>query len=60
MLRPLIGLIPRQFERAAHSLAIARAPLLHETAGAFGGWAIGLNGIVTVLIVPFSARWLTG
>ena len=45
---------------AGHGLATARVLLLHETAGAFGGLAIGLNGIVTALIVPPLARWLTG
>ena len=37
---------------AGHGLATARILLLNETAGAFGGLAIGLNGIVTALIVP--------
>jgi predicted murein hydrolase (TIGR00659 family) len=45
---------------AGHGLATARVLLLHETAGAFGGLAIGLNGIVTALIVPPLARWLIG
>ncbi|MDE8346570.1 MAG: LrgB family protein [Acidocella sp.] len=37
---------------AAHGLATARMLLLSETAGAFGGLAIGLNGILTSLILP--------
>jgi predicted murein hydrolase (TIGR00659 family) len=37
---------------AAHGLATARMLMLNETAGAFGGLAIGLNGIVTSLAVP--------
>ncbi len=45
---------------AGHGLATARVLLLHETAGAFGGLAIGLNGIVTAVIVPPMARWLIG
>ncbi len=45
---------------AGHGLATARVLLLHETAGAFGGLAIGLNGVVTALIVPPLARWLVG
>ncbi len=45
---------------AGHGLATARVLLLHETAGAFGGLAIGLNGVVTAVIVPPLARWLIG
>ena len=45
---------------AGHGLATARVLLLHETAGAFGGLAIGLNGIVTASVVPPLARWLIG
>lgn len=45
---------------AGHGLATARVLLLHETAGAFGGLAIGLNGVVTALLVPPLARWLIG
>jgi len=37
---------------AAHGLATSRMILLNETAGAFGGVAIGLNGIVTSLALP--------
>ena len=40
---------------AGHGLATARILLLDETAGAFGGLAIGLNGIVTAILVPFLA-----
>ena len=36
----------------AHGLATSRMLLLNETAGAFGGLAIGLNGIVTSLALP--------
>ncbi len=45
---------------AGHGLATARVLLLNETAGAFGGLAIGLNGVVTALMVPPLARWLIG
>lgn len=41
---------------AGHGLATARILLVNETAGAFGGLAIGLNGVVTALIVPLLAR----
>jgi predicted murein hydrolase (TIGR00659 family) len=37
---------------AAHGMATARMLLLSETAGAFGGLAIGLNGIVTSIALP--------
>jgi predicted murein hydrolase (TIGR00659 family) len=40
---------------AGHGLATARILLLDETAGAFGGLAIGLNGIITAILVPFLA-----
>ncbi|MBC7800423.1 MAG: LrgB family protein [Gemmatimonadaceae bacterium] len=43
---------------AGHGLATARVLMLNETAGAFGGLAIGLNGIVTAVLVPPLARWL--
>jgi predicted murein hydrolase (TIGR00659 family) len=37
---------------AAHGLATSRMLQLNQTAGAFGGLAIGLNGIVTSIMVP--------
>ena len=40
---------------AGHGLATARMLLLNETAGAFGGLAIGLNGLVTATLVPLLA-----
>ena len=43
---------------AGHGLATARILLLDETAGAFGGLAIGLNGIVTAVLVPLLATLL--
>jgi predicted murein hydrolase (TIGR00659 family) len=41
---------------SGHGLATARVLLLNETAGAFGGVAIGLNGLVTAVLVPLLAR----
>ena len=41
---------------AAHGLATAHMLRLNQTAGAFGGLAIGLNGIVTSLILPLLVR----
>ena len=43
---------------AGHGLATARMLLVNETAGAFGGLAIGLNGIFTAILVPFLASLL--
>jgi predicted murein hydrolase (TIGR00659 family) len=43
---------------AGHGLATARILLVNETAGAFGGLAIGLNGIVTAILVPLLASLL--
>ena len=45
---------------AGHGLATARILMVHEEAGAFGGLAIGLNGIATALLVPPLARWIVG
>ena len=41
---------------AGHGLATARVLLRSDTAGAFGGLAIGLNGLVTALMVPLLVR----
>ena len=43
---------------AGHGLGTARMLLINETAGAFGGLAIGLNGIFTALLVPVLASFL--
>ena len=43
---------------AGHGLATARMLLISETAGAFGGLAIGLNGIVTAILVPLMVTFL--
>ena len=41
---------------AAHGLATSQMLRVNETAGAFGGLAIGLNGIVTSLALPFLVK----
>jgi putative effector of murein hydrolase len=43
---------------AGHGLATARMLLVSEVAGAFGGLAIGLNGIITAILVPVLATLL--
>ncbi len=43
---------------AGHGLATARIILVNETAGAFGGLAIGLNGVFTAILVPLLASFL--
>jgi len=45
---------------AGHGIATARMLLLSETAGAFGGLAIGLNGVLTAIVVPLLAGLLAG
>jgi putative effector of murein hydrolase len=45
---------------AGHGIATARMLLVSETAGAFGGLAIGLNGVVTAIVVPLLAGFLAG
>ena len=45
---------------AGHGLATARMLLFSETAGAFGGLAIGLNGVITAILVPLLAGLLAG
>jgi predicted murein hydrolase (TIGR00659 family) len=42
---------------AAHGLGTARAFQVDEVAGTFAGIAVGLNGIVTAVIVPLMASW---
>ncbi len=37
---------------AAHGIATSHMIRLNETAGAFGGLAIGLNGVITALVLP--------
>jgi predicted murein hydrolase (TIGR00659 family) len=43
---------------AAHGLATSRMLMLNQTAGAFGGLAIGLNGIVTSIALPVMVSML--
>ncbi len=43
---------------AAHGLATARMLSINQTAGAFGGLALGLNGLLTSIFVPLLVRWL--
>jgi putative effector of murein hydrolase len=43
---------------AAHGIGTARAFQVSPTAGTFAGIALGLNGLLTALIVPVIARWL--
>lgn len=45
---------------AGHGLATARMLLVSETAGAFGGVAIGLNGLITAILVPLLAGLVAG
>lgn len=45
---------------AGHGLATARMILVSETAGAFGGLAIGLNGLITSVLVPLLAKLIVG
>jgi len=42
---------------AAHGIGTARALTESETAGAFSGLAMGLNGAVTAILVPILAGW---
>lgn len=44
---------------SAHGIGTARAFQLGETAGAFSALAMGLNGVVTAIVVPLIARWLS-
>jgi putative effector of murein hydrolase len=41
---------------ASHGIGTARALQESETAGAFSGLAMGLNGVVTALLVPVLVR----
>jgi len=42
---------------AAHGLGTARAFTVDEVAGTFAGIAMGLNAVLTTLIVPFALHW---
>lgn len=43
---------------AAHGIGTARALQVNETAGAFSGLAMGLNGLATALLLPLLVRLL--
>lgn len=43
---------------AAHGLGTARAFQVDRTMGTFAGIALGLNGLMTAILVPLVWRWL--
>lgn len=43
---------------ASHGIGTARAVQIDETAGAFSGIAMGLNGLLTAATLPLIWRWL--
>lgn len=43
---------------ASHGIGTARAVQIDETAGAFSGIAMGLNGLLTAAALPLLYRWL--
>ncbi|RXZ43363.1 LrgB family protein [Crenobacter cavernae] len=43
---------------AAHGVGTARAFQLSERAGAFAGLAMGLNGVITAVILPVLLHWM--
>lgn len=45
---------------ASHGIGTARAFQISETAGAFSGLAMGLNGLVTALVLPYVVRLAGG
>ncbi len=45
---------------AAHGIGTARALQVNETAGAFSGLAMGLNGLATAVLLPLLGEMLTG
>jgi predicted murein hydrolase (TIGR00659 family) len=42
---------------AAHGIGTARAMAMSETAGAFAGLAMGLNGLISAVLIPLLADW---
>jgi predicted murein hydrolase (TIGR00659 family) len=44
----------------SHGIGTARAFQISEMAGAFSGLAMGLNGLITALLVPLMMGWLGG
>ena len=45
---------------ASHGIGTARAFQVSEQSGAFAALAMGLNGVLTALLLPFFASWLGG
>ncbi|HZW46253.1 MAG TPA: LrgB family protein [Microvirga sp.] len=45
---------------ASHGIGTARAFQVHSLAGTFAGIAMGLNALVTALLLPFVLTWLIG
>lgn len=45
---------------ASHGIGTARAFQVSEQSGAFAALAMGLNGALTALLLPFVAGWLAG
>lgn len=45
---------------ASHGIGTARAFQVSEQSGAFAALAMGLNGALTALLLPFFASWLAG
>jgi predicted murein hydrolase (TIGR00659 family) len=45
---------------ASHGIGTARALQISEVAGAFAGLAMGVNALVTALLLPLLWRWLSG
>jgi len=43
---------------AAHGIGTARAFQESEMAGAFSALAMGLNGVLTALLLPYLVQWL--
>jgi len=45
---------------ASHGIATARAMQISEIAGAFAGLAMGVNALITAILLPLLWRWLAG
>ena len=45
---------------ASHGIGTARAFQVNEQAGAFAALAMGLNGLLTALLLPAILPWLSG
>jgi len=45
---------------ASHGIGTGRAIYMSDVAAAFSGLAMGLNGLVTAILLPIIWRWLTG